>query len=267
MSSSKEDRIDINGRDGFGRTVLHLVAYSLDPNALDYLRLLLETQPKSGINLNLQDVESGWTALHRALWVGNLAAARILLAEDKIDASVKDFEGLTCWDLYNSTVEGVSHILHAFGPSVELRGEVMSSIRPRGRNRRAHHEPLASTHSLALQTNPPEDTAVGDVRTVSTHHSRDPVLTCHILPLQTLYTWGANRNQTLGHGEGNDRSLPDKVNLTRIEKPDYVPVGEEEERRKERGDRRRFDGVSIREVRMAKLHTGPSTQAHAPEAD
>lgn len=119
-SSSKEDRIDINARDGLGRTILHIVAYSLEPHALDYLRLILDTHPKSGININLQDVESGWTALHRALWVGNLAAARMLLAEDKIDASVKDFEGLTCWDLYNSTVEGVSLSLCPVWSSAEL---------------------------------------------------------------------------------------------------------------------------------------------------
>lgn len=32
----------------------------------------------------------------------------MLLGEERIDWSVKDKEGLTCWDLYNSTVEGVS---------------------------------------------------------------------------------------------------------------------------------------------------------------
>ena len=53
--------------------------------------------------------------------------------------------------------------------------------------------------------------------------------------------------------------MPDKVHLTRVEKPEYIPVGEEETARKERGDRRRFDGVSIREVQMAKLHTGQSS--------
>lgn len=107
-SSKADDRIDINSRDSLGRTILHLVSYSLDPSSLDYLRLLLDTQPRSGINLNLQDIESGWTALHRALWVGNLAGARMLVGEERIDLGVKDKEGLTAWDLYNSTVEGVS---------------------------------------------------------------------------------------------------------------------------------------------------------------
>lgn len=54
-----------------------------------------------------------------------------------------------------------------------------------------------------------------------------------------------------------DRALPEKVTLKRVEKPVYAPEGDgEDEKRKERGDLRRFDGVSVKEVVMAKLHTG-----------
>lgn len=42
--------------------------------------------------------------------MGNLAGARMLLGEERVDLGVKDKEGLTCWDLFNSTVEGVSSL-------------------------------------------------------------------------------------------------------------------------------------------------------------
>jgi hypothetical protein len=106
--SQTVEKLDINARDSLGRTPLHLIVSSLDPVALDFLRLLVESQPKSGLQVNAQDVESGWTALHRALYVGNLAAARLLLADENVDPKVKDWEDLTCWDLFNGTVEGVS---------------------------------------------------------------------------------------------------------------------------------------------------------------
>ncbi|CED83705.1 Uncharacterized conserved protein, contains ankyrin and BTB/POZ domains [Phaffia rhodozyma] len=107
--SSSSGRVDINSRDRYGRTILHLVASSpQESTAVDYLKLLLDLSPKNGLNVNLQDIESGWTALHRALYAGNLEVARILLLDDRIDPKVKDGEGLTCYDLYNSTVEGTN---------------------------------------------------------------------------------------------------------------------------------------------------------------
>lgn len=114
---------DINARDRLGRTVLHLACSSIDPSGMDYVRLLLG---HPAVDVNLQDVESQWTALHRALYQGNIAAAcvsqcwqhhlytplscvdfRILLLQrSDTDTSLKDTEGYTAFDLYNSTVEG-----------------------------------------------------------------------------------------------------------------------------------------------------------------
>ncbi|OCF55793.1 hypothetical protein L486_06545 [Kwoniella mangroviensis CBS 10435] len=98
-------KADINERDQFGRTVLHLVASSSTANAYTFLNILLKNP---NISVNLQDTESGYTALHRALFVGNLRAARELLARSDIDTSIKDAEGMTAFDLYNGTVEGTN---------------------------------------------------------------------------------------------------------------------------------------------------------------
>lgn len=112
---------DVNARDWLGRTVLHLACAASARPATEYVRLLLA---HPGIDVNLQDVESHWTALHRALYDGNIAAAFVvyyhiwygpikltsfhsifLLQRGDIDTSLKDYEGYRAFDLYNTTVE------------------------------------------------------------------------------------------------------------------------------------------------------------------
>jgi ankyrin repeat protein len=94
-----------NSRDALGRTVLHLACADLAPIALEFVRALLAL-PTSQIDVNAQDTESGWTSLHRALYVGNLSAAVLLLARSDIDTGIRDLEGMTSFDVYNATVEG-----------------------------------------------------------------------------------------------------------------------------------------------------------------
>jgi ankyrin repeat protein len=86
-------------------SVLHIAASTDTPQAYAFFSVLLRNP---NLSVNLQDYESGYTALHRALYAGNIRAARDLLLRNDIDVSVKDTEGLTAFDLYNGTVEGVS---------------------------------------------------------------------------------------------------------------------------------------------------------------
>jgi len=72
-------RADLNHRDSQGRTLLHLIASSSDPTAILFARALLE-HPLTDIYL--QDNESGWTALHRALYAGNSSIALTILTRD-----------------------------------------------------------------------------------------------------------------------------------------------------------------------------------------
>ncbi|KZS93259.1 RCC1/BLIP-II protein [Sistotremastrum niveocremeum HHB9708] len=163
--------VDVNARDSFGRTVLHLACSSVDAGALEYVRMLLA---HPGINVNIQDMESHWSALHRAMYVGNLPACILLLQRDDIDISLKDYEGYTAFDLYNSTVNGT-------------------------------------------KPEPTFDTA-------------------------ELFTWGTNRNATLGHGDAEDRSNPDQV-LLKTEDDPAKPIKE------------RFTPITFSDITMAKLHT------------
>nr|GAT49402.1 predicted protein [Mycena chlorophos] len=107
---------DPNTLDWLGRSVLHLACAA--PDALEYVRALLK-HPL--INVNLQDKEGHWTALHRALYHGNIAAALLLLQRSDVDTTLKDFEGHTAFDLYNTTMDGTgprnasSAELHTWG--------------------------------------------------------------------------------------------------------------------------------------------------------
>lgn len=105
MASASAIRDEVNRRDHFGRTVLHLAASELGSWALEWVTLLLSV---SQLNVNAPDGESGWSALHRALYAGNIAAARLILGRDDADARLKDHEGLTPFDVYNSTVDGTN---------------------------------------------------------------------------------------------------------------------------------------------------------------
>ncbi|KAF8637011.1 hypothetical protein AX17_003108 [Amanita inopinata Kibby_2008] len=93
--------VNVNARDRDGRTALHL-ACSL-PQCLEYVRLLLK---HPNINVNLPDSESHYTPLHRVMYAANFPAALLLLQRPDIDLGLKDLEGYTAIDLYNSSIEG-----------------------------------------------------------------------------------------------------------------------------------------------------------------
>ncbi|KAF4611303.1 hypothetical protein D9613_007260 [Agrocybe pediades] len=101
LASNIGAQIDVNARDWLGRTVLHLASTSLE--AIEYVRALLK---HPNIDVNLADIENMWTPLHRAMYSANFPVALLLLQRSDIDASLKDIEGYTPYDLYNSTVNG-----------------------------------------------------------------------------------------------------------------------------------------------------------------
>ncbi|KAJ3814922.1 hypothetical protein F5876DRAFT_31863 [Lentinula aff. lateritia] len=191
-----EDRIDINARDGLGRTVLHLASASTDASSVEYVRLLLR-HPE--LNINLQDRESQWTALHRAMYIGNLGVVLLLLQHSNTDTTLKDLEGYTAFDLYNSTIEGTK----------------------------------------------PEPSLFPATSTISSLQSAGGA---------ELFTWGANRNASLGHGDSSDRTFPDPVPVPRIvlKSPDHVPVED------------RFARVAVLQVKMGRLHTAVISNSPTP---
>lgn len=186
--ASSSSCVDVNARDALGRTVLHLACSSTHPSAPTYVRLLLahpHVQP------NAQDGESHWTALHRALYEGNLAAALLLLARADVDVYAKDWEGYTAYDVWNSSIEGTKP------------------------------PPAAAARS-------PGEGGWGE-------------------QAAELYVWGSNRNAGLGVGDADDRAFPELVQFDR-----------EREGKRWRTVEERFKVVRVKDVGMARFHTGAS---------
>jgi len=107
-------RSEVNSRDHVGLTILLRAASSTAKNAVSFVEALLE---HPAIDLYAQDPESGWNALHRALYAGNISIARMLLERERRDLTdhktlhrvgelikTKDHEGNSPFDLYHSTI-------------------------------------------------------------------------------------------------------------------------------------------------------------------
>src|SRR6187549_1175599 len=73
-------KAEINSRDHAGLSILLRAASSTSPNAILFVEALVE---HPSLDLHIQDPESGWNALHRALYTGNVSIARLLLEKDR----------------------------------------------------------------------------------------------------------------------------------------------------------------------------------------
>ncbi|KAG9517568.1 hypothetical protein KCU93_g8705, partial [Aureobasidium melanogenum] len=186
-------KADINWRDSNGMTLLHHAASSTSENALEFAQALAE-HPL--IDLYLQDAENSWTALHRAFYFGNITIARAILERDTSDAlgrgiggglvKIKDREGLGPLDLYAATIKDRT-----------LRPE--GQKRPRAGSDASEEEVMMNDDDQEVRTR---------VIEFATNISGDEV-----------YTFGSNKNITLGFGDGDDRQYPERITLRR---PDHL---------------------------------------------
>lgn len=185
-------RVELNSRDYAGLTVLHRAASSTSANAIIFATALIE---HPSIDLYIQDTESGWTALHRALYFGNVTIARAIIDRDSKDRAagntgarldysvikVKDREGNTPFDVYNATIarrslqEGRAQEPAQFPDDEDDDG---STILPSGE----------SSKFKSID---------GD----------------------EIYAFGSNKNFSLGFGDQDDRQYPEKITLKR---PDHL---------------------------------------------
>lgn len=188
-------RADINARDATGQTLLHHAVSSTEETAIGFAIALIE-HPL--IDLYLQDYENGWTALHRAFYFGNVSIARLILERDAGDAlgrttghvqqtigliKVKDKEGHGPLDLYAATIKDRT-----------LRPDLAG--RPRSGSGDSDEERTAGDGV----------DEEGKARIPFTNINCDQ-----------LYTFGSNKNVSLGFGDEDDRQFPERVNLRRPE--------------------------------------------------
>lgn len=202
-TSTTLSRADLNWRDSKGVTLLHYIASSTDENASQYARALLRVPL---LDLFIQDAESEWTALHRALYFGNITIARALInrnAQDVVAHSnlgvaqitsglikIKDREGNSPFDVYNSSI--TNRIIRR-APAVPLLPGALED----------------DEAEMALGTSG-DDESAGEVREIAPMTNIDG---------DEMFTFGSNKNFTLGFGDGDDRQYPERIVLKR---PDHL---------------------------------------------
>lgn len=256
-------RADVNWKDAHGVTLLHQIASSNAPNASEFATALLQLPL---VDLYIQDEESGWTALHRALYFGNIYIARALMDRDYQDAmqyssigsaaggliKIKDREGYSPFDVYGASIA---------------------------------HRTLSQLPSNLIEGLDDED---GEMAQGVSGDAVDDEESRKLAPRtqvdgDELFAFGSNKNFTLGFGDEDDRQFPERVQLKR---PDHLVYRfYAEYQASERGKRRRstdvpsakpfgmfempaivrYRPIIIQDVQLSKLHSAILTTD--PEAN
>lgn len=192
-------RLDINSRDSAGLTILHHAASSTSESAAEFAQILLEHQ---WTDLYIQDAENGWTPLHRAFYFGNIAIARLILNRDAQDILGQGHGG------FNQHARGLVKIKdkEGYGP-LDL-----FSMTIKDRTLRPEEAQLFDSDS-------DDDMAQGDSGDMDDEFRKRLITPTTLLGGDEVYTFGSNKNVTLGFGDQDDRAYPERVILRR---PDHL---------------------------------------------
>jgi inhibitor of Bruton tyrosine kinase len=180
-------RAEVNSRDHAGLTILHRAVSSPSESAIAFAMALLE---HPAIDLYIQDTENGWTALHRALYFGNITLARAIIEKDIREPGnqgssvikVKDYEGNSPFDVYNATIAR---------RSLELTSARGGS----------------------------DDGSLDDTESVQVGSGAEEIATQTSIDGDEVFAWGSSRNHGLGFKDQDDRQHPEKITLRR---PDHL---------------------------------------------
>ncbi|KAL1982094.1 hypothetical protein VTN96DRAFT_1749 [Rasamsonia emersonii] len=264
-------RAEVNARDQYGRTLLHLIASSPKPTAIEFATALLEVP---FVDIYAQDLESGWTALHRALYAGNASIAHALMARDMRDATdfstpnaahhpsgslikIKDREGNSPFDVYGATI-----LARDIKRVVPQRGD---KLVPDPTTADPGDGDASSSNNSEYGGDNGEDTGARAILRPRVHLHADEV-----------FTFGSNKNLTLGLGDEDDRQFPERIS---VERPEHLLQRFYREREEVRSSRREHDQsasqdigcptdlpavirnkpVVFQDVVMSKLHTAVLT--------
>ncbi|TPX64968.1 hypothetical protein SpCBS45565_g05506 [Spizellomyces sp. 'palustris'] len=179
----RKGTVDPNERDVEGNTVLHIAVASGNVEAVN---IILQC-PK--LNVNMQDTESGYTALHKALYDGNLSLALHLLRQrEDCDLTIRDREGNTCLGLLVSTIESATSTSAPSLPPI--------------------NDPPAERSYDSDEDRPSQEHRTGDRPDAAA----------------SLWTWGSNTNYLLGHQNSDDRAFPERVDITATYKKSDRPT-------------------------------------------
>ncbi|OCL11329.1 hypothetical protein AOQ84DRAFT_229525 [Glonium stellatum] len=201
FSSPSLTRSDINSRDATGLTILHHAASSTSHNAIGFAQALLE-HPLT--DLYIQDLENGWTALHRAFYFGNVAIARLILN--------RDVQGILGTGGINHHARGLVKVKdkEGYGPldlfSMTIKDRPLRLDESQTRDSDSENNDDGVAHG---------DSGDRDDGTIKRRLIR-PLIN---LEGDEVFTFGSNKNVTLGFGDEDDRQFPERITLRR---PDHL---------------------------------------------
>lgn len=214
----------LGGLDTFGRSILHLACSTPDGSGLPFVNALL-SHPL--IDPSIPDLESGWTPLHRALYHGNISAARAILSANPSHrplVKAKDNAGDAPFEVFEASICDTGEL-----PILTLSESTADS---------PHLEEMSDDGLASLN----RASDGGD----------------------ELFAFGSNMNLTLGFPDEDDRSYPERVPiqrprqlLTELVDLNVWPFGL-------LGDgpptaRALFHPLHVTDVRLSKLHTAVLT--------
>ncbi|OQD71377.1 hypothetical protein PENPOL_c001G03766 [Penicillium polonicum] len=207
--SATLSRADVNARDHYGRTLLHHVASSSKPTAFKFARALLDVP---FVDIYAQDWESGWTALHRALYSGNATIALALMARDLQDMTdfskggntshpsgglikIKDREGCSPFDVFGATIRArdIKHLSENW-PNLDLDDDALGSDAASNAGENFGDDGEDGAYALKGVLKGAVDISADEV-----------------------FTLGSNKNLNLGLGDQDDRQFPERISLKRPE--------------------------------------------------
>lgn len=251
-------RWDINSRDSAGMTILHHAASSSSENAIGFAQALLE-HPLT--DLYIQDAENGWTPLHRAFYFGNIAIARLIMNRDTQDILGHGSGG------YNQHAKGLVKIKDKEGHGPLDLFSVTIKDRTLREDDTADHE-----------SDSDDELAHGDSGDRDDETHRHVMVPTDLLKGDEVFTFGSNKNVTLGFRDQDDRQFPERISLRR---PDHLLQRFYREHLEERSRARnvplhrsgnltpkaiadlpihiRNTPIVIQNVQMSKLHTAVIT--------
>jgi len=166
--------------------------------------------------VNLQDLESGYTALHYCLYHGKLQFTIDILKFRRTDCNLalKDKEGMTCFDLLNTSFKTLQKIKLDSRKSHIVKNTTTFDVL----NTEINNSDVDTDLEIEEKNlNSSEDSDSDDSNDISDNDNdfdkQEITDTLKCQPSMSLWTWGSNSNYVLGHSNADNRTTPESVHL------------------------------------------------------